>query len=166
MKTDTNAHEIKRANTSNNKERIVGLSWADILLSGRIFSLAALILLVFTLSCSLFGADISPAAKMAQKVATCIEKTDKVQQDIEGVGGDLTQLRTEITNINTTIFQIQQQITKTHNENESLKSLMITFSCIVAGFMVLFFILYLIAAKVSPGSTLWNMLLPWRMVKK
>lgn len=165
MNTDQIAHTIK--NEILTQEPNVSKSWADILCTGRIVPFAVAVLLVLLFSgCSLFGTDISPTAKMAQKVATCIEKTEKVEQEIKGVGGDLIQVKKDIVNTKTSIIQVQNQNTDNKNENESLKSLIVTVSACIAGFFVLFTVLYIIIAKVAPGKTLWNILCPWRMVKK
>jgi len=162
MTTEANAHENKDTNTD--LKRRAGLSWVG-LCSVRVVFAVFLAALTVLCGCNLFG-GVSPSASMAQKVATAIEKTDKVEQDIQGVGGDLTQIKNDLTELNNTVITMQTQITNTHNENESLKSLMITVALIIGGFCVLFVALYLIVAKVAPGKTLWNIICPWRMVKK
>jgi len=161
MKTDTNAHNGKSTNISK-LERISGLSWSGILTTFRAVVLVITALIVLN---GCWGTDISPSAKMAQKVSQAFQKAEKVEQDIEGVGGDLTQIRKEISIMQTNITQIQNQITQTTNNNESLKSLIITVACVYAGLIALRFVLFIVKAKVAPGSTIKNIMFPWRSAK-
>ncbi len=163
MKTDTYAHN-RNTNTLS-KERNAGLSWVGTLLSFRAVLLVISALFVLS-GCSVLGQDVSPMMKLAQKVQASIEKSDKVEQDFQGIGGDITQIKKDMTVLNETVMTVQNQITNTHNENESLKSLMITGAIIVGCFCILFVALYVVIAKVAPGKTLWNIICPWRMVKK
>jgi len=151
MTTEANAHENKDTNTD--LKRRAGLSWVG-LCSVRVVFAVFLAALTVLCGCNLFG-GVSPSASMAQKVATAIEKTDKVEQDFKDVSGSIVQLKTDMTTMETNISNKIEQTTVTHNE--SLKSLAWTAALIWFAYEALKFLRAFLIAKFTPGSTLANL---------
>jgi len=114
------------------------------------------ILLSLVFGCSLFGGtDISPSAKMAQKVAQTMKKQEEITQEFKEVKGDIAISKQEFTEFKTEIHNKVDQSTTNHNE--SLKSLAWTAAGIWFLYEALKFIRALLIAKFSPGSTLKNL---------
>ena len=112
----------------------------------------SLILLAVTLcsGCSLFGGtDISPSAKMAQKVAQTLKEQEDIRQEFKDIKGDVSVTKTDLkefkTEINTKIEQ-----NSIHN-NESLKSLAWTAAGIWFIYEFLKFLRICLVAYFTPG---------------
>ena len=120
-------------------------------------------------SCALLGVGettVDPSQELRTELETVKKEVDKSNKQYEDIQGSVTSLETRISEVNTNVNTVQSQVTESTQNNESLKSLMITLGIIWAGIVVLSFVLHIIKAKVAPGATIGNILFPWRMAKK
>ena len=121
-----------------------------------------LIVVILALGCTgvgIAGTDttIKPVAELETELKQVREDIDKSNKQLENITGDVSLFEQRITNIETSITTINQQITQNIQYNESIKSIAWTIAGIYVVLKVLEFIRALIIAKVTPGSTLVNL---------
>lgn len=110
------------------------------------------------IGCSLIGGkDTAPVAKLGAELEQARKDIDESRKEIKEVGGDVSMFEQRLTKIETTVNNVQIQMTQSIHYNESIKSIAWTVAGIYALLKILQFIRALIIAKYTPGSTLLNL---------
>lgn len=132
--------------------------WLFILTGVLIF-----VLLIQSPGCSLFGGaetNAKPNAELETKLKKALKEIDESKKQYENVQGNVTAIEQRLTTMETTIYNLQMQITNIQNiqNNEPFSRYLIIGLCAWLGWGLLKFIKGLILAKLNPGSTVKNLI--------
>ena len=126
------------------------------------FTAFILLICVVVVGCTgvgIAGTDttIKPITELETELKQVREDIDKSNKQLENITGNVSMFEQRLTNIETNVTTISQQITQTVQYNESIKSIAWTIAGIYIILKILEFARALIIAKVTPGSTLLNL---------
>ena len=121
--------------------------------------LICVLLVCFLVGCSMFGGQsVKPVAELETELELARKDIDQSKKELKEITGNVSLWEQKITTMETTMNNLQVQVTNSVHYNESLKSIAWTVAGIYVILKVLQFIRALIIAKIEPGRTLTNLI--------